>query len=131
MNIILPSVSGANSISFNIIPRDATIDRILLSDNNTNVETEFELTGMTFTLTVTQMSYYKELTLDFDSSDFEFINNHRYDLTVFDSSDSVLYKGLIVVTSQVSEINANKKYDNNIGVYTTPPNEDDEYIILE
>jgi hypothetical protein len=131
MNIILPSVSGANSISFNLIPRDATIDRILLSDNNTNVETEFDLVSVDFALTVTPMSYYKELTLDFDSSDFQFIDDHRYDLTVFDDSDNVLYKGLIVVTSQVADIKANLKFNNNLGDYTTPPNEDDEYIILD
>ena len=131
MKLLTTSATGQ---TLKVIPRlYNSVNNIVVRDNSTNKEFTYTNIGTSFTnknyMTITnQGNGYV------DSDDNTILKEGRfYDLTVFGSSSTLLYKDKIFVTNQTVNQGNNNYYDINNNEYTTDSQSamnDNDYIII-
>ena len=131
MKIMTTSATGQ---TLKVIPRQfSSVNNIVVRDNSTNksftytnVNTSFSANN--FISIINQGAGY----VDADSNTI-LKEGRYYDLSVFGSSNTLLYKDKIFVTNQTINQANNNYYDINSGVYTTDSQSamnDNDYIII-
>mgnify|MGYP003128367474 FL=1 len=126
--------TSATGQTLKVIPRQfSSVNNIVVRDNSTNksftytnVNTSFSANN--FISIINQGAGY----VDADSNTI-LKEGRYYDLSVFGSSNTLLYKDKIFVTNQTINQANNNYYDINSGVYTTDSQSamnDNDYIII-
>ena len=131
MKIMTTSPTGQ---TLKVIPRQfSAVDNIVVRDNSTNKSFTYTSVNTSFTANnfisiINQGSGY----VDSDSNTI-LKEGRFYDLNVFGTSNTLLYKDKIFVTDQTINQSNNNYYDINSGQYTTDSQaamNDNDYIII-
>jgi len=105
MIILTPDIETK---SVYVIPRNNDFSVFQITDDSTNIPQTFDITGWI------DHDYYVELEVDFTE---ELIENHFYDLVLFDDTENVIFKDRIFITSQEIDTFSVNSYPDNSKKY--------------
>lgn len=117
MQVITP-IAAQKTLS--IVPRYGTADSCVFRDDITNTEQTFTI------MSFTELEYYWELVIDVDVA---LIENHFYDLKLYDGTTLVFYDKVFVTSQNIQTFSVNN-YPNNTSQYV-PNVTTNEYITYE
>ena len=104
MQVITP-IAAQKTLS--IVPRYENADACIFRDDQTNTEQTFEIVSFT------ELEYYFELVIDVD---VDLIENHWYDMFLFDGSVMTFYDKVFVTSQNLDTFSVNN-YPNNTSQY--------------
>jgi hypothetical protein len=117
MIVITPT---AEYKTLQIVPRYSTADSCVFRDDSTNTEQTFTI------MSFTELEYTFQLILDIDVA---LIENHFYDLKLYDGTTLVFYDKVFVTSQNIQTFSVNN-YPNNTSQYV-PNVTTNEYITYE
>lgn len=115
--MVLSTTASAQTIK--VIPREyVTSATLILRDDSTN-------TSVSYSVSPTTNKNYSDI-----SQALTLKEGRYYDLTLKNSSGSIIYKDKVFCTAQTVDQSSNDYYTINKDVYTSDTSYDNDYIIL-